>query len=165
MEGTPKETPMDLLAYLRRLFDYDHWANQEVLATLRKTDPAPERSRKFIAHIVAAEWLWLRRLKDGKQMPVWPDLTLAECESEVHDLAAAWHAYLDSLSEKQLQHTIAYTNSIGERWSNSVADVLMHVAMHSAYHRGQIASDTRQAGHVPAYTDFIHCVRKGFLRE
>jgi hypothetical protein len=23
----------------------------------------------------------------------------------------------------------------------------------------------RQAGHTPAYTDFIHCVRQGFLAE
>ena len=156
---------MDLLAYLRRLFAYNHWANQEVLATMRKEQAGSERSQKFIAHIVGAEWLWLRRLKEGKQMAVWPDLTLTECENEVQALGAAWHTYLASLTEQQLTQTIAYTNSIGERWSNSIADVLMHVAMHSAYHRGQIASDTRQAGHTPAYTDFIHCVRHGFLRD
>jgi uncharacterized damage-inducible protein DinB len=156
---------MDLLAYLHRLFDYNHWANQEVLANLDKTQPVPERSRKFIAHIVAAEWLWLRRLKEGKQMSVWPDLSLRECESEVQALDAAWHSYLGSLNAQQLEQKISYTNSIGERWNSAVADVLMHVAMHSAYHRGQIASDTRQAGHAPAYTDFIHCVRQGFLRE
>ena len=32
----------------------------------------------------------------------------------------------------------------------------MHVIMHSAYHRGQIAADVRAAGLTPAYTDFIH---------
>ena len=156
---------MELFAYLRRLFAYNHWANQEVLATMRQSQSVPERSRKFMAHIAGAEWLWLRRLKDGRQIAVWPDLTLAECENEVQALNTAWRTYLDSLSEQQLQQTIPYTNSIGERWSNTVADVLMHVAMHSAYHRGQIASDTRQAGQTPAYTDFIHCVRQGFLQE
>ena len=156
---------MELLEYLRRLFEYDHWANLEVLATLRKTEPAPERSRKFIAHIVGAEWLWLRRLRDGKQMPVWPDLTVAECITEVQALDVAWRSYLSSLNASQLQNEISYTNSKGERWSSNIADVLMHVAMHSAYHRGQIASDTRQAGQTPAYTDFIHCVRQGFLRR
>ena len=156
---------MELLEYLRRLFEYDHWANQEVLSTMRKSSSVPERSRKFIAHIVGAEWLWLRRLKDGKPIAVWPDLTLSECEREVEALDAAWRSYLSTLSAPQLQHAISYTNSKGERWSSNIADVLMHVAMHSAYHRGQIASDTRQAGHTPAYTDFIHCVRQGFLRE
>src|SRR5262245_18104329 len=102
---------MDLLAYLRRLFDYDHWANQEVVATLQKLEPVPERSRKFIAHIVAAEWLWLRRLTEGKQLAVWPDLTLRQCESEIQDLAAGWSSYLASLGETQLSQEIAYTNS------------------------------------------------------
>lgn len=156
---------MDLLAYLRRLFEYDHWANQEVLSTMRQSSSVPERSRKFIAHIISAEWLWLRRLGDGKLMPVWPDLTLNECEHEVQALDAAWHSYLTGLSAQQLQDEISYTNTKGERWSSSIADVLMHVAMHSAYHRGQIASDTRQSGQTPAYTDFIHCVRQGFLGE
>jgi uncharacterized damage-inducible protein DinB len=35
--------------------------------------------------------------------------------------------------------------------------------MHSAYHRGQVALEMRAAGHQPAYTDFIHAVRQGFL--
>lgn len=154
---------MELVAYLRRLFDYNQWANRETLDGLRSVASAPERSRKFIAHIAAAEWLWLRRLKTGKQMPVWPALTLAECESEFHALQAAWREYLAGLTPQDLTREVSYTNSLGEPWKSTVADVLMHVAMHSAYHRGQIASDMRQAGNTPAYTDFIHCVRQGFL--
>lgn len=154
---------MELLAYLQRLFDYNHWANREVLSSLLDVQSAPERSRKFIAHIAAAEWLWLRRLKTGKQMAVWPDLTLNQCESELQELQSAWRAYLEALNEQQLSQEITYTNSKGERWSSTIADVLMHAVTHSAYHRGQIASDMRQSGHTPAYTDFIHCVRQGFL--
>jgi len=36
--------------------------------------------------------------------------------------------------------------------------------MHSAYHRGQIATAMRAAGYAPAYTDFIHCIRQGFVQ-
>jgi uncharacterized damage-inducible protein DinB len=35
--------------------------------------------------------------------------------------------------------------------------------MHSAYHRGQIASHMREQGQAPAYTDFIHAVRQGHV--
>jgi uncharacterized damage-inducible protein DinB len=35
--------------------------------------------------------------------------------------------------------------------------------MHSAYHRGQIASLMRAGGGIPAYTDFIHAVRQGLI--
>jgi uncharacterized damage-inducible protein DinB len=38
------------------------------------------------------------------------------------------------------------------------------VVMHSAYHRGQIASHMRESGQTPAYTDFIHAMRQGFVK-
>ena len=50
-----------------------------------------------------------------------------------------------------------------ERYSSRIVDVLTHVIMHSAYHRGQIASDIRADGGEPAYTDFIHAVRQRFI--
>jgi len=45
-----------------------------------------------------------------------------------------------------------------------VGDILTHVLLHSAYHRGQIAVDLRAAGLTPAYTDYIHAVRQGKIR-
>jgi uncharacterized damage-inducible protein DinB len=44
-----------------------------------------------------------------------------------------------------------------------VQDVLTHVVLHSAYHRGQIASQMRAGGEQPAYTDFIHAARQGLI--
>jgi uncharacterized damage-inducible protein DinB len=37
------------------------------------------------------------------------------------------------------------------------------VLLHSAYHRGQIASFMRASGDTPAYTDFILAVRQGLI--
>ena len=42
--------------------------------------------------------------------------------------------------------------------------MLTHVVMHSAYHRGQIASHMRESGLTPAYTDFIHGIRQGLVK-
>jgi uncharacterized damage-inducible protein DinB len=58
---------------------------------------------------------------------------------------------------------VDYQNSKGENWKSRIDDILMHVITHSAYHRGQIAADMRSAGMNPAYTDFIHSVRQGFV--
>jgi uncharacterized damage-inducible protein DinB len=67
------------------------------------------------------------------------------------------------MDEAALRVGVTYKNTKGEPWTNSVEDILTHVIMHSAYHRGQIAADMRASGHTPAYTDFIHAVRQKLL--
>ncbi len=101
----------------------------------------------------------------GEKSPlaVWPELGVADCERYAVDLPRIWSAYLSSLGDDGLSHAITYRNSKGEAWTNSVEDILMHVVLHSAYHRGQIASDMRAAGYTPAYTDFIHGVRQKLM--
>jgi uncharacterized damage-inducible protein DinB len=41
-----------------------------------------------------------------------------------------------------------------------IKDLLMHVALHGSYHRGQIAQALRLAGGEPVNTDFITFVRE-----
>ncbi|MFQ5778822.1 MAG: DinB family protein [Terriglobia bacterium] len=147
-----------------RLLAYDGWANREALAALRMTGRPPPRSVRLMGHIIGAQWLWLSRLKqDGKAVRVWPELTPDECEVQLGDLRRHWQSTLSGLTPTKLAQIVAYTNTKGEPWENTVQDILMHVLMHSAYHRGQIATDVRASGHTPAYTDFIHCIRRRYV--
>ena len=156
---------MDIVDYLHRLFAYDDWANREVLSSLRTAPNPPPQSLKLTAHILSAEGLWLTRLKRQKpSLPVWPELALAQCEAEGDALRASWRSYLEKCKEARLLHQISYVNSKGESWSSQVDDVLFQVITHSAYHRGQIASDMRAAGLTPAYTDFIHAIRQEIVK-
>jgi uncharacterized damage-inducible protein DinB len=153
---------MDLMEHYRQLASYDGWANREVARSLRACGSPPARSLQWLAHIVAAECLWLARLRyETAPLPVWPELSLERCEEESEKISGAWRGFL--AGDLHLGQSISYKNSKGEPWTNSVADILTHVFMHSAYHRGQIAADVRQAGYTPAYTDFIHGVRQGLV--
>lgn len=157
---------MDLLEHLRRQFDYDAWANAEVLSAITADESGASLTRPLhlLGHILSAERLWLERLKQYPQsLPVWPDFTSDEGRAQMKELAELWREYFDQLSSPALSQTIAYKNSKGEPWASTVQDVLTHVVMHSAYHRGQIASLMRAAGRAPAYTDFIHAVRQGLI--
>ena len=155
---------MNLLAYLRRQFTYNEWANREVLTAIR-SHGADERSLRYLAHILSAERLWLERIKQqSRTMPVWPQPDLRQCEEQTDEMGKRWSEYLASLTEDALAQSISYKNSKGESWSSTVLDILTHVTMHSAYHRGQIASHMRASGHTPAYTDFIHAVREGLMK-
>ena len=158
---------MDLVQHLERLYVYDEWANREVLATLRegvRTGTADPRALKLLNHVVAAELLWLARLeKRAQPCPVWPDFTLEQCAARVNDLPRLWQDWFGDLAAEDLATTVSYVNSKGEPYTSSVGDVLTHVVLHSAYHRGQLAAAARASGRDPAYTDYIHATRMGLL--
>jgi uncharacterized damage-inducible protein DinB len=113
-----------------------------------------------MGHIIAAELLWLARLERvPSPLPVWPDLSLQECEAMFPELSSRLVRALPA-EAGALTRPVPYTNSKGEPWTSTVEEILTHVVIHSAYHRGQIASDLRGAGQEPAYTDYIHAVRQ-----
>jgi uncharacterized damage-inducible protein DinB len=151
------------LDYYARLLRYDQWANAETLGSLR-AGLAPPKAVRWMGHIVGAGELWLARLRDEPPtIAVWPDLDLEQCAAGIARLAARWPRYLASLSRADLEESLGYRNSLGEYWTSTVSDVLTHVTMHGAYHRGQIASAVRESGQEPAHTDFIHAIRQGFV--
>ncbi|MBL7865765.1 MAG: damage-inducible protein DinB, partial [Cyclobacteriaceae bacterium] len=59
----------------------------------------------------------------------------------------------------QFEKVVQYTNTKGQSFSNTVRDILFHVANHTTHHRGQIISDFRQSGIQPLVTDFIFYIR------
>jgi uncharacterized damage-inducible protein DinB len=118
-----------------------------------------------MGHIIAAECLWLDRIQQKPQsLPVWPEFDLERCERQAADQARRWREYLSQMYESELSRAVSYKNSKGEPWSSTVGDILTHVATHSAYHRGQIASHMREKGQAPPYTDYIHAVRQALIK-
>src|SRR5262249_31794831 len=142
---------------LKKLFDYDHWANSEEIRHLRSMKTPPPQAIRILAHIVGTEQLFLGRLRGEKPAAVWPEMTLDEIAVQIDLLHREWPRELGRTA------VIEYVNSKGERWKTRADDILTHVVIHSAYHRGQIATLVRQSGETPAYTDYIHCVRSGFI--
>lgn len=151
------------VARYARLLRYDAWANAQTLGSLRTGHP-PARAFRWMAHLVGAGEIWLSRLRgEPPTLAVWPELDLDACDAGVARLAEGWSRYLATLTDGNLEDAVAYRNSRGDYWTSTVADVLNHVTLHGAYHRGQIAAAVRESGGEPAYTDFIHAARQGLL--
>jgi uncharacterized damage-inducible protein DinB len=156
---------MSLRSYLQRQFEHDFWANREEVRTLAALNDPPAPALKLLAHIVAAQWLWLDRLQRNPQrIAVWPQLSLSDYGAHLLQLEQRWRSYLGGLSEEDLTKACSYTNSKGEAWESNVIDILAQVILHSAHHRGQIATELRRSGNVPTPVDYIHAVRQGFVR-
>jgi uncharacterized damage-inducible protein DinB len=141
-----------------RLFGYSAWANRESIAALPEA-PSP-RALAILGHLAGSQRTWLSRLTGRTSaLVIWPSLTRDQCAAELAADASEWNAYL--ASGPDLKARLRYTNAKGEASENSIEEVLAHVLMHSAYHRGQLAMLTRDSGDTPATTDFIFAARKG----
>lgn len=151
---------MDPVSCIRKLFQYDHWGNHESLNAL--SSASSESALKIFAHIVGAQRVWLSRLEPqaGSAPEPWPSLSLEDCKAAVENLHERWTAFLGSLSLEQLGKNVSYRNSKGTEFKTPLEDVLQHVVIHSAYHRGQVATSIRQAGGKPAATDYVVYVRQ-----
>ena len=155
---------MGTVENLRKLFAHDRWANEEVLHAMRECGADCGNSLELLAHIVAAERLWYERVAGVPQsMPVWPKAGLQEIERAMKETADLWRQYLAEASDADLDGTAEYRNTKGEKYNSRIEDIALHVMLHSAHHRGQIALRMRAAGATPAYVDYIHAVRQGLL--
>jgi uncharacterized damage-inducible protein DinB len=148
----------------KKLFAYEGWADHEAVeAVLRAANP-PSRVVRIMAHIIGASWLWYSRVVgQPSPMPVWPELPPGDLHPSIDAVHRAWETLIESLTPEQLNKRIEYVNSKGEHWTSTVEDVLTHLFMHSAYHRGQIAVLLRMENHEPAYTDYIHAARQKLI--
>jgi uncharacterized damage-inducible protein DinB len=156
---------MNIREHLLQMIRHDAWANRECLSALRAANPAPANAVRFMAHTLSAQKLWLERLRNQPQSTaVWPASTIEDCAALAEEMQSAWANYFARLPPDGLEQEIEYRNSKGESWSSRVQDVITHALLHSAYHRGQVALEMRAAGLQPAYTDFIHAVRNGFVK-
>jgi uncharacterized damage-inducible protein DinB len=154
--------------YFLRMFAYDGWANRECIAAMRAVGSVSADTVGRMAHILSAQKLWLQRiLREPQSLPVWPSATIEDCTELADEMSVAWQTYLERLGNRFApesgDNNVEYRNSQGERWSSRVEDILTHVLLHSAYHRGQIALQMRASGMEPAYTDFIHAARQGLV--
>lgn len=142
-----------------RLLKYEDWANREEVRRLRTS--ANPAALRLLGHIVGTQWLWYARLRDEvPREAVWPELSLDDCERSLDLIGGFWTEFIEGAD---YEATISYTNSKGEPWTSRVDDVITHVFLHGAYHRGQIAIVLRSGGEEPAYTDYIHCTRNELI--
>ncbi len=152
---------MHTTEFLAKLLEYDSWANRAALASLSALDADTEKPLKIFSHIIGAQRVWLARFADPSPPSAqpWPALTLEECRAAMEDLHKRWIALLEGMTPEKLARDLAYRTTKGVEYKTPVQDVLTHLVMHSAYHRGQVAAAVREAGGKPAATDYVVYLR------
>ena len=151
-----------MLETMRQLFAYGGWANARIIAALGATPRYHQKALHLLAHLLVSESIWLLRLKgeDTSTINKLPELSRAECENLANENQQEYVGLLGSLSEDDLRSQVTYSNYKGKEFHTPVGAILMHVALHGTYHRGQIAIAMRGEDGTPVDTDFITFVRE-----
>ena len=147
-------------SHLRRVIEHLKWADAAALEALRTSSGSDARALTIYSHVLGAEAVWLARLAGRpSDVAVWPVLSLEAAASLAARNAAELDAVLSSLGPDDLGREIDYHTTDGRPFRSTIEDILLHVALHGSYHRGQVALLIRAGGGEPAPTDYIAFVR------
>jgi uncharacterized damage-inducible protein DinB len=158
-------------ADIDQLYRYNKWANDSVLNAVaslsaeqltRRLEGSFSSVRDTLVHLMAAEWIWLRRWKGVSPRALlepaeFPDF--AALKSKWAEIQSEQMDFVNQLTDQALEQIIAYTNVANQPGRFPLGRLMQHVANHSTYHRGQITNFLRQLGAQPVATDFIVYLR------
>jgi len=147
--------------------DYDRWANRLVLDAVARLEPDQftramgssfSSVRDTLVHAMWAEWLWLERWEghspqDSFDPGDFP--TLASVRARWEEIEARRDHFLGRLQSGMEQRRQSYVNARGERWEYALGQMMQHLVIHSAYHRGQVVTLLRQLGAATPTTDYL----------
>jgi uncharacterized damage-inducible protein DinB len=146
---------------LSELIQYNHIANLEVIYTFSTADKSVPEAERLFSHILNAQKIWISRInKSNIQIDTFQLQPVGKYTALQEQYSASLKTILD---EADLSEEISYLTGKGDRFTNTVSDILFHVVNHSTYHRGQIASIFRKNDVQPPVTDFIFYKREGKL--
>lgn len=155
------------LEEIRKLYAYNQWANDEVLASiagLSWEELTGKDGTSFgslwgtLVHIFGVELLYPQRWR-GKSPPALPSQdSIAGVEAlrkYWEDVRADQRAFIDGLTEDRLVQRLDYINLQGEKFGYPLVDQMRHLVNHSSYHRGQVSLQLRRFGRTVRPTDYL----------
>jgi uncharacterized damage-inducible protein DinB len=151
---------------LERLFMFKAWADDELLTDLARLGdehPVVGHALKALSHTLIVDRIFAAHLRNGKhaytsanshELPTLHDLSTSLRTSDLE-----YVAYTSGLNRKQLTERIHFTFTDGAPGCMSREEMLMHLVVHGAGHRGQIGALMLMSALAPSrdgFTTYLH---------
>jgi uncharacterized damage-inducible protein DinB len=156
-----------LTVAIRTLYAYGAWANARVLDAALALSPNQlviadsggyGSVRDTLVHMAAAEWLYLERWRGRSPAALWDPAAFPD----VAALRSRWgavqmesRAFVDGITERDLERTVTYVNFQGETWAYPLWQQLLHQVNHATQHRSEVAAQLTRFRHSPGWLDFL----------
>jgi uncharacterized damage-inducible protein DinB len=156
---------------LRHQLNYHAWASGRLLESASELTPE-EWNRDFrtsdrsvlgtLAHIFAADRIWLARVAKG---PIPPFISDADYDPDVlrtqwPPVLKGWTNWGENLTDEAAAEPLSYTDLRGRNWAQPLWHLVLHVVNHGTHHRGQVSGFLRSLGHAPPPLDLHHFSRQ-----
>lgn len=141
--------------YFLKLYNYNYWSNKRVLGAIQKQSVTDEKILQLMGHVLAAQYLWLHRIKGlpAPDVKLWGEYSLDRLLQMAEDVGKQWLEFVESTDN--FDRELTYKNYTNDPYTNNVENIMIHLVNHSSYHRAQVAMLLRQKGFEPINTDFI----------
>ncbi len=155
------------------LYRYNQWANERILRAAARLSPEqftapasyPHRDlRATLTHTLFAEWIWRTRWQGEspkKRINADDFPTLAALTDRWLEEQEKLMAFVDSLTDEQLNSTFQYTTTEGTPRENILWQAMTHVVNHGTQHRSEVAATLTELGFSPGDIDMIVFLREG----
>lgn len=156
------------IADIRLLYDYNYWANQQILAACRRVslaqfvapaipDPGNGGLRGILVHALDAEYGWRRLFEQKKSSPLLQEADFPTPDALIEHWAKeeqAMRRYLNSLDDQSTLGTLRYDLEEGGVRERVLWHCLVHVVNHGTQHRAEAAAMLTGFGQSPGELDF-----------
>ena len=155
------------LETIREFCTHGDWANDRLVSAAEGlSDEQLDRPiemgrgdlRKTLLHIYAGEYVWLQRWIGNADQP-WvaegEPLPVAEIARLFKGMRADRDASLASLTDRDLNRTLGYLDTLEGRFTAPLGDMLLQGCSHSMHHRAQAANMLRRVGVKPPGLDYL----------
>lgn len=165
------------LEMIQALYRYHWWANRRLFAAAAALgDETAARDlgaqwsvptlEGMLAHIYAADWVWLERWQGRSPtgLPAGQDFaTLADLRVRWDAFEAEQRAFIAGLPADGLARLVVYRDTRGDPYTLPLWPLLQHVVNHATHHRSEIATMLTMVSGSPPPTDlsFYHLIESG----
>lgn len=151
----------------QQMFSYHVWATERLLAFIdincpelyaENVESVFPTIRATFEHIYEIDRSWFARI-NGKEVEL-DAAMFTTASGAVTSLSKLHSMMLHYFNNSDSSLAITYHNSTGANFENTLDDLLVHLANHGTYHRGNITAMLHSLGHKSISTDYIYYLRE-----
>ncbi len=111
-----------------RLFQHLAWADREIISALDQPNNSVDAAIQLLAHIVAAEHIWLSRIhsQDIGDFTPWTRLSFPECRDLSAKNLLGYLTLVENITEQQLQNLIVYRTTKGDEFRSPLGEIFYY---------------------------------------